>query len=88
MDPQTAFNIGLSIIGGLTGWLLKILWGNLDELKRQDEKLAEKVSAIEILVAGEYVKKDDFDKKLDSVMNKLDRIENKLDHKADKGDRK
>ena len=46
--------------------------------------LAEKVNGIEILVAGNYVKKDDFDRFTDAIFSKLDKISDKLDNKADK----
>jgi hypothetical protein len=54
-------------------------------LQDGEKKLAEKVSSIEILVAGNYVKRDDFDKSVQAIFHKLDRIEDKLDGKADKG---
>jgi len=53
-------------------------------LRSQDSKLAEKVGNIEVLVAGQYVKRDDMDKSMTALFMKLDRIEDKIDKKADK----
>jgi hypothetical protein len=60
------------------------MWQSLQELRSQDSKLAEKVGNIEVLVAGQYVKRDDMDKSMTALFMKLDRIEDKIDKKADK----
>jgi len=46
--------------------------------------LMDKVSKIEVLVAGAYVKRDEFDRALTRLFEKLDHIDSKLDSKADK----
>ncbi len=86
MIDQTVFNIAIAISGGLGGWWLKTMWNSLRDLQKADQKLAEKVAAIEILVAGQYVRKDDLDRLSDAIFKKLDKIEDKLDGKADKGE--
>lgn len=60
------------------------MWDSLRDLRDADKELAEKVSKIEVLVAGEYVKHDDLDRLSDAIFKKLDRIEFKLDSKADR----
>lgn len=60
------------------------MWTALRDLQKSDTKLAEKVSSIEVLVAGNYVKKEDFDKLGEAIFKKLDRIEDKLSEKVDK----
>ena len=42
------------------------------------------MAEIKVLVAGDYVKKDEFLKSVTALFTKLDRIEGKLDKKADK----
>lgn len=84
MNEQQFFNIAVAIIGALGGWVMRIMWQTLDELKTKDAKLADKVAQIEVLVAGQYVKRDDMDKSMSALFTKLDRIEDKLDKKADK----
>lgn len=70
-------NIGFGILG-------KIMWDSYKELKKTDKELAEKVGNIEVLVAGQYVKRDDFDRVAQAIFAKLDKISDKLDNKADK----
>lgn len=84
MDYQTLFNIAGGLAGFLGGWWMKVLHESVRDLQEADKRLAEKVSGIEVLVAGNYVKRDDFDKSVQAIFHKLDRIEDKLDGKADK----
>ena len=63
---------------------MRIMWDILQGLQKQDRELADKVGKIEVLVAGEYVKKDDFDRVIERLFDKLDHIELKIDNKADK----
>ena len=84
MDGQTAFNVGVALIGGLGGWILNNIKSSIDSLHKSDAMLTDKVQAIEVLVAGQYVRRDDMDKSIAAIFAKLDRIEAKLDQKADK----
>lgn len=84
MDYQTLFNIAGGIAGFLGGWWMKVLHDSVRDLQDADKRLADKVSSIEVLVAGNYVKRDDLDKSVDAIFRKLDRIEDKLDGKVDK----
>ena len=84
MESQTAFNIAIALIGALGGWVLNNLKSSIDALHIADQSLSEKVQAIEILVAGTYVKRDDLEKLSTALLTKLDRIEIKIDGKADK----
>jgi len=84
MEAQQIINTLIGVVGALGGWWMRIMYQSLEELKVQDTKLAEKVSGIEVLVAGKYVTREDFEKKVDMLFSKLDKIDNKLDSKADK----
>ena len=84
MDAQTIINIAIGLVGALGGWVLNNLKSSIDELRRQDSILADKVQHIEVLVAGTYVKRDDMDKLGSALFAKLDKIEAKLDNKVDK----
>lgn len=84
MDEQQIFNIAIAIIGALGGWLMRIMWQSLKDLQTRDDKLADKVGQIEVLVAGNYVKRDDMDRSITAIFAKLDRIEDKISQKADK----
>ena len=84
MFDQTVFNIALSVTGFLGGWVLKVIWEAVKELQSADKILAEKVASIEVLIAGNYMSKQDFDKIAAAIFAKLDKIDDKLDRKADK----
>lgn len=57
---------------------------NIKDIEEDTAKLADKVQSIEVIVAGEYVKKSEFEAKVDAMFKKLDIIVDKLDRKADK----
>ena len=65
---------------------MRTMWASLNELRRADAKLTEKVQAIEVLVAGNYVTKSDLNTLTEALFKKLDRIESKVDGKMDKHD--
>ena len=81
---QTIFNIAATVAGFLGGWWLKVMWDAVKDLQSADKILVEKVNSIEILVAGTYITKNDFDKIGAAIFAKLDKIEDKLDRKVDK----
>ena len=81
---QTLFNIAVTVTGFLGGWWLKVLWDAVKDLQTADKVLVEKVSSIEVLVAGNYMTKNDFDKIGAAIFAKLDKIEDTLDRKVDK----
>jgi hypothetical protein len=84
MDHQMMFNIGIGIISSMLGWWLNNVWTALKDLQDADRELAEKVASIEVLVAGQYVTRDEFNNVLSQVFTKLDRIIEKLSEKADR----
>jgi len=81
---QTFINWLLGGFGALIGFLLNAVWQAVKDLQKADKELSEKVSSIEVLVAGAYVKKDEFLGSVNALFAKLDRIEDKIDKKADK----
>jgi hypothetical protein len=84
MDGQTLINIAIALAGAMGGWILNNLKSSIDDLRKADMMLTDKVQHIELLVAGTYVKRDDMDKLGSAIFTKLDRIEAKLDGKVDK----
>lgn len=84
MDAQTAFNILLGLVAFLGGWVLNSLRESIKSLQKSDSDLADKVQKIEVLVAGQYVKRDDMEKMSNAIFIKLDKIYDLLDKKADK----
>jgi len=84
MESQTIFDVVLGVTMLLGGWIMRMMWESLKELRTQDQELAEKVSQIEVLVAGEYVKRSELDRAIQRIFDKLDIIDAKLSSKADK----
>jgi hypothetical protein len=62
------------VIGVLGGWTLNTVWAAVKDLQQADKELAEKVGQIEVLVAGRYVTREDFNQVLNQVFERLDRI--------------
>jgi len=83
VDFQTAFNVLLVAFSALAGWLLNNLTQSMRDLTKADANLAAKVQNIELLVAGNYVKRSEFDSKIDAVFHKLDSIEEKIDRRLE-----
>ena len=81
---QTLVNWLLGGFGALIGFLLNAVWQAVKDLQSADKELTKKVSEIEVLVAGAYVKKEEFSTAVTALFTKLDRIEDKIDKKADK----
>jgi hypothetical protein len=84
MQYQDVFNISIGIAGFLGGWWMKVMWETVKELQKDDKILSQQLSAIQVLVAGDYIKKEDFYKVTDAIFLKLDKIEDKIDGKVDK----
>jgi len=81
---QEIFNWILGSFGALLGFIVKSIWDAVKDLQNSDKDLADKVSRIEVLVAGEYVKKGEFNNVMLRIFEKLDHIEAKIDSKQDK----
>lgn len=81
---QTMIN---AIIGGFAtagAFILRVIWEGLRELQKADVDLTTKLGEIQLLVAGNYVKKAELDGVIKALFTKLDKIEDKLDKKADR----
>ena len=74
MPTQDIINAAIGVAGVLGGWWLKTIWEALRELQKADSALAEKVSAIEILVVGQYIRRDEFERMATAMFAKLDKI--------------
>ena len=81
---QEFYNWILTGFSAVLGFLLHAVWEATKDLQRADTELTKRVSEIEVLVAGNYVTRHEFDRVIDKLFNKLDAIEMKLDKKADK----
>lgn len=77
MDWQALFNMAFGLLGAIGGWLFSTMWAAVRSLET-------KVAAIDVLVAGTYVKKEELDRMTDSLFKKLDKIQEAIERKADK----
>lgn len=81
---QEFYNWILTGFSAVLGFLLHSVWEAVKDLQKADTELTKRVSEIEVLVAGNYVTRQEFDRVIDKLFNKLDAIEMKLDKKADR----
>ena len=81
---QTLINWLLGGFGTLIGFLLSAVWQAVKDLQSADKQLVEKMSQIEVLVAGDYAKREDVDRLGQTLFQKLDHISEQINRKADK----
>lgn len=86
MDFQVIINVLLGLVAFFGGIVVKGIYDSISLLQRQDADLATKVQSIEVLVAGTYVKRDEFERLAEAIFRKLDKISDILEKKADKHD--
>ena len=77
MESQDLFNMAAGLLGAIGGWLLNTMWQAVRSLET-------KVAAIDVLVAGQYVKKEEVSRMIDAMFAKLDKIQDAVERKADK----
>jgi hypothetical protein len=81
---QDMINSILSLTIGVFGWVIKAVWDAQKTRDQFEREMVEKIQSIEVLIAGDYVKKDEFRILSDAIFRKLDKIEEKIDGKVDK----
>jgi hypothetical protein len=69
---QEFFNMVVSLAGFLGAWVLYVIWDAIRDLKVQNMTMLTELSEVKILVAGQYVPRDTFDKTVQNILNKLD----------------
>ena len=75
---QMGFNVAITLVGFLGGWVLRSITQRIDELQQSEHSLRNKLQAVELLVAGQYVRKEDLEKFGDAIFKKLDKLEERL----------
>lgn len=71
---QELFNVIFSVAGVLMGWCLKVIWSTMSELRDSDKEILDKIARIEVLVAGSYVKREDYQKTMERLFERLDEL--------------
>lgn len=75
---QEFYNWVLTGFSAVLGFLLHAVWQATKDLQRADTELTKRVSEIEVLVAGNYVTRHEFDRVVDKLFAKLDAIDSKI----------
>ncbi|MEL0014047.1 MAG: hypothetical protein VW715_02485 [Rhodospirillales bacterium] len=70
-------NLIITITAGGYGFVIKSMWDSLKNLDTQ-------VGNLQVSVAGEYLKREEWKQDMQRLFDKLDAIDEKLDGKADK----
>lgn len=84
VEYQVLFDVAIGVIGVLGGWTLNTVWAAVKDLQEADKELADKVAAIEVLVAGRYITREEFNSTFNQVFERLDRIRDMISQKADR----
>lgn len=87
MDIQTILNMVFGALLVISGWIIRIVYDTMKDLQKVDKELTDELGEIKILVAGNYITRPEFDKKLDAMFRKLDEIHTLVHNKADRADR-
>lgn len=86
METQTVINAVFAGFGAIVGAVIKSIWDAVKDLQSADKGIVQDVSQLQILVAGNYIRKDEFNRMVGTLFDKLDRIDAKLDTKANVAD--
>ena len=84
MDYQILLNSAFGALMLVMGWIMKIVFDAITELRTQDNHISNQISDLAVELPKNYVHKNDFKDLTESLFRKLDRIEDKIDSKADK----
>lgn len=77
MSDQGIINIIIGVVLSVLGWFARQLWDAVQTLKNDMKDL-------EVELPTHYLRKDEFESRLDKIENMLERIFDRLDSKADK----
>jgi peptidoglycan hydrolase CwlO-like protein len=96
---QTIFNWAIAAFGALGGWVLKVTWDMLREMRTEiqsrDTRLQDDLKKLDIKMHEDFVRRDDFKESMNEVksemrngFDKIDRtlglLFKKIDEKEDK----
>lgn len=81
MDTQTFVNVIFGGIITLLGTFGKIIYTNMEENIKTIQK---EVHELDVLVAGDYVKREEFNKNMSEIFNLLREISGKLESKENR----
>jgi hypothetical protein len=85
-DTQTIWNAILGLIVFAITGALSVLRDSLKSMQTEIRDQAVQLHAVQLLVTGDYVRKDDLERKIERIFDKLESIDIKLDRKVDRDD--
>jgi Tfp pilus assembly protein PilO len=71
---QLLFNVCLSFVVLLFGWWNRLVWESLKELRSDKEQHHKEFNEFRILVANNYIQKENLEKLFDSINKQLDKL--------------
>lgn len=77
MNDQAIINLVMGTALAVIGWFARQLWDAVQTLK-------DDMKALEVELPTNYLRKDEFESRLDKIEMMLERIFDKLDSKVDK----
>lgn len=87
MGWQTVVEVALAVLGlfsTLVGFIVKSMQAEMKEMREKYNTHTDKISDIEVLVAGVYVTRQEMKQEMTEVNRKLDSIIDKIATKADR----
>lgn len=84
MDIQTLLNFAFSGLLALAGLVYKDLIKKLESHEDNIGRLEDRIHELDKVVAGDYVKRSEFDKNIEKLFKKLDDISLQLNKKVDR----
>jgi len=81
---QSAINIIMAVAGFMCAFVLTAVWARLGKLEASDGDLAKEIAAIHILVAGEYIKRDEIAPQIKGIYDELRAINSELSKKLER----
>lgn len=77
MENQQLFNLIIAISGAMGGWMLKVIWDAIRDLKQEVREVSQTMH-------NDFVRREDFSEAVKRIEYMCERIFDKLDNKADK----
>lgn len=75
MDYQLVINILLALVSFFGGWFVKSLKDQINDIRSDHNSTKTRLQNVELLVAGQYVTRTEFEAKVNALFMKLDKIQ-------------
>jgi len=79
MEIQTLINIAVPLMLLIGSGFSRVLWGILTDLKQSNKDLTDKVYKMDAEIAGDYVKRSEFNQSRVEFAQSVDKLSKKLD---------